>query len=188
MRQLKSSLFLLLPTTRRQYYHRLHRCRGNFFTHPPFPEVWPCSQNFWSRNLIIFGVTVAATVAVLSLSPSTSPMPSPLPLPTPHLADCCLAAAATKVSAAVTTISATAAVTTTTAAVSFTAHVFDCCCRHRRCCRHPVTITILAGNVGKCVCWLHPSNDRHFCLSPTCRKCRLDTSATFCYVGQFLGC
>jgi len=25
----------------------------------------------------------------------------------------------------------------------------------------------LAGNVGKCVCRLHPSNDRHFCLSPT---------------------
>ena len=46
----------------------------------------------------------------------------------------------------------------------------------------------LAGNVGKCVCRLHPSNDRHFCLSPTCRKCRPDTSATFCYVGQFFGC
>ena len=46
----------------------------------------------------------------------------------------------------------------------------------------------LAGNVGKCVCWLHPSNDRHFCLSPTCRKCRPDTSATFCYVGKFFGC
>jgi len=44
----------------------------------------------------------------------------------------------------------------------------------------------LAGNVGKCVCRLHPSNDRHFCLSPTCWKCRPDTSATFCYVGQFL--
>ncbi len=47
----------------------------------------------------------------------------------------------------------------------------------------------LAGNVGKCVCWLHPSNnDRHFCLSPTCRKCRPDTLATFCYFGQFFGC
>ena len=44
----------------------------------------------------------------------------------------------------------------------------------------------LAGNVGKCVCRLHPSNDRHFCLSPTCRKCRPNTSATFCYVGHFL--
>ena len=30
--KLESSLFLLLPTTRRQYYHRLHRCHGNFFT------------------------------------------------------------------------------------------------------------------------------------------------------------
>ena len=28
--KLESSLFLLLPTTRRQYYHRLHRCHGNF--------------------------------------------------------------------------------------------------------------------------------------------------------------
>jgi hypothetical protein len=46
----------------------------------------------------------------------------------------------------------------------------------------------LAGNVGKCVCWLHPSNDRHFCLSPTCRKCHPDTSATFYYVGHFFGC
>ena len=59
MRQLKSSLFLLLPTTRRQYYHRLHRCCGNFFTHPPLPEVWPCSQNFWSRKLTIFGPHIA---------------------------------------------------------------------------------------------------------------------------------
>jgi len=27
-------------------------CCGNFvlFTHPPLPEVWPCSQNFWSRK------------------------------------------------------------------------------------------------------------------------------------------
>ncbi len=49
-------------------------------------------------------------------------------------------------------------------------------------------IRTLAGNVGKCVCRLHPSNDRHFCLSPTCRKCRPDTSATFCYVGHFFGC
>jgi hypothetical protein len=46
----------------------------------------------------------------------------------------------------------------------------------------------LAGNVGKCVCRLHPSNDRHFCLSPTCPKCRPDTLATFCYVGHFFGC
>ncbi len=44
----------------------------------------------------------------------------------------------------------------------------------------------LAGNVGKCVCRLHPSNDRHVCLSLTCQKCRPDTSATFCYVGHFL--
>ena len=27
-----------------------------------------------------------------------------------------------------------------------------------------------------------------FCLSPTCQKCRPDTSATFCYVSQFFGC
>jgi hypothetical protein len=46
----------------------------------------------------------------------------------------------------------------------------------------------LAGNVGKCVCRLHPSNDRHFCLLPTRRKCRPDSSVTFCYVGQFFGC
>ena len=46
----------------------------------------------------------------------------------------------------------------------------------------------LAGNVSKCVCRLHPSNDRHFCLSPTCWKCRPDTPATFSYVGQFFGC
>jgi hypothetical protein len=26
----------------------------------------------------------------------------------------------------------------------------------------------LASNVRICVCWLHPSNDRHFCLLPTC--------------------
>ncbi len=43
----------------------------------------------------------------------------------------------------------------------------------------------LAGNVRICVCWLHPPNDRHLCLLPTCRKCRPDTSATFCYVGLF---
>ena len=41
----------------------------------------------------------------------------------------------------------------------------------------------LAGNVGKCVCRLHPSNDRHFCLSPTCRKCRPDTLAVWCKPG-----
>ena len=44
----------------------------------------------------------------------------------------------------------------------------------------------LAGNVGKCVCRLHPSNDRHFYLSPTCQKCRPDTSATFSCVALFL--
>ncbi len=38
----------------------------------------------------------------------------------------------------------------------------------------------LAGNVGICVCRLHPPNDRHLCLSPTCRLCRADRSATFC--------
>ncbi len=36
------------------------------------------------------------------------------------------------------------------------------------------------GNVGICVCRLHPPNDRHLCLSPTCQKCRPDKSATFC--------
>ncbi len=46
----------------------------------------------------------------------------------------------------------------------------------------------LAGNVGICVCWLHHPNDRHFCLSPTCCECWLNTSATFCYVGQYFGC
>jgi len=50
------------------------------------------------------------------------------------------------------------------------------------------TLVYLAGNVGKCFCRLHPSNDRHFCLSLTCQKCRPDTSATFCYVGHFFGC
>ncbi len=48
-----------------------------------------------------------------------------------------------------------------------------------------ICLGALAGNVGICVCRLHPSNDRHFCLSPACRQCRPDTSATFCYVGQF---
>jgi len=46
----------------------------------------------------------------------------------------------------------------------------------------------LAGNVGKCVCRLHPSNDRHFYLSPTCQKCRPDTSVTFSCVALFFGC
>jgi hypothetical protein len=41
---------------------------------------------------------------------------------------------------------------------------------------------VLPGNVRICVCWLHPSNNRHLCLLPTCQKCRPDTSATFCYV------
>jgi hypothetical protein len=36
--KLESSLYLLLPTTCRQYYHHLHRCQGNFFTHPPLPD------------------------------------------------------------------------------------------------------------------------------------------------------
>lgn len=39
-----------------------------------------------------------------------------------------------------------------------------------------------------CVCRLHPSNDRHCSLLPTCWVCWLDTLATFCYVGQFFGC
>jgi hypothetical protein len=46
----------------------------------------------------------------------------------------------------------------------------------------------LADNVGICVCWLHHPNDRHFSLSPTCRKCQPDTSATFCYISHFFGC
>ncbi len=46
----------------------------------------------------------------------------------------------------------------------------------------------LAGDVGICVCRLHPSNDRHFCLSPTCQKCHLATSATFSHVGQCFVC
>ena len=46
----------------------------------------------------------------------------------------------------------------------------------------------LAGNVGICVCRLHPPKNRHLCLSPTCQECRPDTSATFWYVGSFLGC
>jgi hypothetical protein len=29
-------------------------------------------------------------------------------------------------------------------------------------------ISTLVGNVRICICRLHPSNDRHFCLSPTC--------------------
>jgi hypothetical protein len=46
----------------------------------------------------------------------------------------------------------------------------------------------LAGNVGICVCRLHHPNNRHFCLSPTCHECQPNTSATFCYVGQYFGC
>ena len=38
----------------------------------------------------------------------------------------------------------------------------------------------LADNVGICVCRLHPPNDRHLCLSPTCGQCRAGRSATFC--------
>jgi len=41
----------------------------------------------------------------------------------------------------------------------------------------PIT---LAGNVGICVCRLHPPNDRHLCLSTTCRDMSADRSATFC--------
>jgi hypothetical protein len=49
-----------------------------------------------------------------------------------------------------------------------------------------VTVTpVLPGNVGICVCWLHPPKDRHLRLLPTCQKCRPDTSATFCYVSLF---
>jgi hypothetical protein len=51
-----------------------------------------------------------------------------------------------------------------------------------------VPLCHLAGNVGIYVCWLHPSNNRHFCLLLTCRHCRPNTSATFCYISQFLGC
>jgi hypothetical protein len=43
----------------------------------------------------------------------------------------------------------------------------------------------LAGNVGMCVCQLHPPNDRHLYLSPTCQKCWSDMLGTFCYVGFF---
>jgi hypothetical protein len=32
-----------------------------------------------------------------------------------------------------------------------------------------VIVINLAGNVRICVCWLHRSNDRHFCLSSTCQ-------------------
>ena len=46
----------------------------------------------------------------------------------------------------------------------------------------------LAANVRICVCWLHHPNDRHFSLSPTCRKCQPDTSATFCYISHFFCC
>jgi hypothetical protein len=35
--KLESSLFLLLPTTRRQYYHRLHGCHGKFFLQFIYP-------------------------------------------------------------------------------------------------------------------------------------------------------
>ena len=32
-------------------YTAIYRnCSKIFFTHPPLPEVWPYSQNFWSRN------------------------------------------------------------------------------------------------------------------------------------------
>ena len=37
----------------------------------------------------------------------------------------------------------------------------------------------LAGNVGIFVCRLHPPNDRHLCLLPTCRQCRPNTLVTF---------
>ena len=54
MRKIESLSFLILPTTCWQYYHRLHCCHGIFFTHPSLPEVWPSSQNFWTRKLTIF--------------------------------------------------------------------------------------------------------------------------------------
>ena len=46
----------------------------------------------------------------------------------------------------------------------------------------------LAGNVGICVCWLYHPNDRHFSQLPTCRECRPDTFATFCYLCQPFFC
>jgi hypothetical protein len=38
----------------------------------------------------------------------------------------------------------------------------------------------LAGNVGICVCRLHPPNDRYLCLLPTCCDMSADRLATFC--------
>ncbi len=46
--------------------------------------------------------------------------------------------------------------------------------------RSDMLAPLLADNVGICVCRLHPLNDRHLCLSPTCRQCRANRSATFC--------
>ena len=43
----------------------------------------------------------------------------------------------------------------------------------------------LAGNVGICVCRLHPPNGRHLCLLLTCRQSRPNTLATFSSVGLF---
>ncbi len=37
----------------------------------------------------------------------------------------------------------------------------------------------LADKVGICVSPLHPPNDRHLCLLPTCRQCRPNTPASF---------
>ena len=44
-------------------------------------------------------------------------------------------------------------------------------------CHHAVH---LAGNVGICVCRLHPPNERHLCLLPICPQCQPNTLATFC--------
>ena len=48
-----SSFFfgLLLNNIVGNTYTAIHHNRGAiFFTHPPLPEVWPYSQNFWSRH------------------------------------------------------------------------------------------------------------------------------------------
>ena len=44
----------------------------------------------------------------------------------------------------------------------------------------PQHMKVLADNVGICVCRLHPPNNRHLCLLPTCRQCWADRSATSC--------
>ncbi len=54
--------FLLLPTTRRQYYHHLHRCHGDLFFHPPTtprglalqPELLDSkTYHFWTPHSLI---------------------------------------------------------------------------------------------------------------------------------------